>query len=392
MKDSLLVSLRSYRARPGRDAREDFITTAFAWTLQTVPEIGDAFLERLDAEADAGSSSEEIVWDTHVSLDLGIADMVVEQASRTYVFEHKVYSEATAEQVDRYRRSIDTGEVVTVLITASRWNYTSDSSFPDPDVLLTWAEVHELLDQEAESLSDRDRVDDFLALLTHENLDPREQLSESSLRAFVASEHVTDELYALVDAVRAECDWSFAYDHLPALDEVQQPSKRWGSRTRSNGNFQYGRIAFDLYKPWMPGILAGLIVDPGNTQTELVAPERGPDLSVFIGLPRKRLSDQDYRSLVTSDAFQMLCQRVEEEASRKGWTVQVPTGQDPSVNAHHPIVLQQPLADVLRGAGTRDKQRDTVYQTLRSGVDSLVGDDDIQAVRKTLREMVGPQM
>jgi hypothetical protein len=142
----------------------------------------------------------------------------------------------------------------------------------------------------------------------------------------------------------------------------------------------------------MPGILAGLIVDPGNTQTELVAPERGPDLSVFIGLPRKRLSDQDYRSLVTSDAFQMLCQRVEEEASRKGWTVQVPTGQDPSVNAHPPIVLQQPLADVLRGAGTRDKQRDTVYQTLRSGVDSLVGDDDIQAVRKTLREMVGPEM
>jgi len=248
-----------------------------------------------------------------------------------------------------------------------------------------------VLDREAESSNDRSRIDDFLALLRHEGLEPREQLTESSLRAFVASRHVEDELYALVDTVRTQCDWSFAYDRLSPLDGSAAPSKRWGPRTRSNGNFQYGRIAFKLYEQPLPGVLAGLIVDPGNTRVELVDRERGPDLSVFIGLPRTRLSDQSYRSLVTSEAFQMLCQRVEEEASRKGWTVQVPTGQDPSVNAHHPIVLQQPLADVLRGTGTRDEQRDTVYQTLRSGVESLVGNNDIQAVRKILREMVGPQ-
>jgi len=137
MNDSLLVSLRSYRARPGRDAREDFITTAFAWTLRFVPELGDALLDHIDAKADVTSSSEGSKWDTHVSLDHGIVDMVADQGSRVYLFEHKVYSEATAEQVDRYRRSVDASEVVTVLITASRWNYTSDPSHPDPDVLMT---------------------------------------------------------------------------------------------------------------------------------------------------------------------------------------------------------------------------------------------------------------
>ncbi|TDU23542.1 hypothetical protein C8E00_10229 [Chromohalobacter marismortui] len=45
MDDSLLVSLRRYRPREGRDSLEDYLTEIFDWLLRNSREVAVAFLD-----------------------------------------------------------------------------------------------------------------------------------------------------------------------------------------------------------------------------------------------------------------------------------------------------------------------------------------------------------
>jgi hypothetical protein len=383
MSDSLLVALRSYRPRPGRDALEDFVTEAFAWTLGAHPTVGRAFLDAVcDRAEDAPPVTGDVEWTTQASLDgAGIADMIARQDGRTVLFEHKVWSRATAKQVERYRCALEDGgeeDVVSVLITGSRWNYTgpqSDAVRP-PDVRLTWADVYRILDRVASEAdtTDRSRVNDFLALLDHEELGPREPLSEPVLRAFVAARNVPDHLYGLVEHARLHAGWGFAYEAFPALRDRPEQVARWGSRTRSAGNFKHGRIAFGLYK-WRPGVLVGMLVDPSDIGTRLVEPEVGPDLVVYIGLPAKKLSSHHLREVVTSPAYRALCDGV-TEAAGDAWTVSARGPDDATFHRWHPLVIQRPLAHVLRGCATRQAQREAVCEVLKDGVAAFVQQTD----------------
>jgi len=115
----------------------------------------------------------------------------------------------------------------TVLITASRWNYTGPQS-PDvdaPDVHWTWGDVHEIMSEAASTVDDSSRVDDFLALLDHEGLGPSETITEPRLRALGASRGVMDELFALADAVRTQGDWSYVYDRLSSLEDTPEKTR-----------------------------------------------------------------------------------------------------------------------------------------------------------------------
>lgn len=47
MDDSLLVRLRSYRPREGRDSLEDFVTEAFCWLLRQSEEFSKYFLKEI---------------------------------------------------------------------------------------------------------------------------------------------------------------------------------------------------------------------------------------------------------------------------------------------------------------------------------------------------------
>jgi hypothetical protein len=394
MTDSLLVTLRSYRPRAGRDPLEDFVTEAFAWTLRTHPALGATFLDAVCERAGVEPAGDEVEWTTQVRLESGIADMIARQGNQMVLFEHKMHSPATAKQVDRYRRALENesdDNVVTVLITASRWNYEGpqNASVQAPNVRLAWGEVYRLLDRAAEAgLDDRSRVDDFLALLKYEGLGPREPLSEPALRAFAASRHVTDTLYDIIERVRTGGDWSFAFGEnaLPTPETNALPGRRWTPGTRSGGRFKSGRIAIDFGR-WVPGVLAGLIVDPGNIKTKLVDPESGPDLAVFIGLPVRGMG-KSYRSIVTGEAYRGLGDGI-RKAVDDAWTVAARGPNDPTFQKWHPIVIQRPLAYVLRGKETREEQRQAVYNVLREGVEAFVHQPVLHDLRAQIREAVG---
>lgn len=389
MHDSLLVALRSYRARASRDSLEDFITAAFAWTLQQMPAVGEAVLHAIYAETEGSHPVEDIDWRTHVHLETndgrGEADMVAYHNGQAVLFEHKTYSPATAAQIDRYRRAIPTDVAATALITASRWNYTGPQS-PDvdaPDVHWTWGDVHEIMSEAASEVEDPSRVDDFLALLDHEGLGPSETITEPRLRAFSAAQGVKDELFALVEAVRTQSDWRFVYNRLPSLEDTPEQPERW----TSVGNLFHGRIPFDLFQSWRPGLRTGIIVDPSNIRTKLVDKTLGPDLAIYLGIPKDNLGSNRHQQVMKSSALHDLSKRLRQSAPA-GWSL---TGQPDSARpqGHHPVVLQRPLAPVIRGIADRNKQRDAVYEALRPAITAFLEGDEMHRLRDQLTRLLG---
>ncbi|WP_263835082.1 hypothetical protein [Salinibacter sp.] len=384
MEDSLLVSLRSYQPRPDRDPLEDFVTEAFAWTLRAHPPIGSQFLSEIDRRADLpkGSVGEDgWEWDTQVDVGEGRADMLAIGDHRTYVFEHKVGQTAKAKQVDRYRRSLTADEVVTVLIMDAKWNYEGPQSadVEDPDLRLTWAEVSKILGDKSDELETADRIDDFRALLDHEGLGPRKPLGEPDLRAVPRYKETIDHLTKLMKEVRLQKEeWESVYDLLDDPSGQSQPKKRWSGTPP-----RYGRIALRLYQDYNPNINFGLIIDPENIRTTLVDRNLGPDLAVFLHVPYGALPRGQYNELVNSQAYEDLRKRLAEN-SRAEWTAFAPKGTDPGINKHHPLVLQRPLAHVLRGTQSVEDQRAEVLDALKEGVELFLKGREMEKLREKM--------
>lgn len=391
MDDSLLVSLRSYRPRPDRDPLEDFVTEAFAWLLRNHPDVGQNFLIWVDSEIGLSTSEpEDPTWDTQVSVDAGIVDMRAAGKNRIYIFEHKIWGKATADQLHRYRRSLEGEgrEVVTTLITGARYNYEGPSGedISAPDLRRTWADIYKFLEGEVEKGRGGARARDFLALLDHEGLGPRERLTEPALRALPDYTETLEKLYALLSEIRSQKEnWAFAYDLLPDSQGKNQPTPKWSKRTRSKPATLHGRIALSPYSGSGPDLRAGFIVDAENIKTELTG--EGPDLAVYILLPRRDLGSR-YSEVVNSQAYEDLCQSL-READTSGWAAHIRKGGEPGVNDHHPIVLQKPLTSVLRGATTAEEERDSVMEAFREGVELFLQGDAVARLRDVIARHQG---
>ena len=386
MEDSLLVSLRSYRTRPGRDPLEDFITEAFAWLLRTHPHIGASFLDHIDEKIGLPTNQRgDLSWRTQVSVEEGILDMMVQTGDRVYLFEHKTWTKAKADQLDKYVSSYEDGheEVISILTTGARWKYESPTAddVDDPDLLWSWEEIYSFLEEESGKISESERIEDFLALLDSEGLGTRNQLTESDLRALPRYIYTLDNLYARLNQItESEENWDFAYECLSDPHGRKRPKPKWSQQTRSRSSTLHGRIAVNIYSEPEPGLRAGFIIDPKNIKTELI--REGPDVAVFILLPKRDLGSR-YGSVVNSQAYKELRQRM-EETDTGSWTAYIRKGTEPDANPHHPIALQRPLTDVLRGTSTADEQREEIMRAFREGVKLFLDGDEMRRLRDVI--------
>lgn len=176
MSEGLLVRLRRYRPRDGRDSLEDFVTEAFAWLLESDSDFQDVFLELVNGVLEQNGvpvpmeRGDSVSWQTQESFEDCRFDLVGRLPEALLLFEHKVWADATESQMSKYRDAAErlaAGQTARVLmITANALQHQN------ADACLCWKDVYRLIDRHRRNESGNPESDRYLQdsqdLLLHE--------------------------------------------------------------------------------------------------------------------------------------------------------------------------------------------------------------------------------
>jgi hypothetical protein len=77
-------------------------------------------------------------------------------------------------------------------------------------------------------------------------------------------------------------------------------------------------------------------------------------------------------------------QQLEELTPHKGWHFYNHLEDSPA-NRHHPLYLETPLLEVLRGTTTLEEQRDAIRHAVRDAIDLLQRNNALKALTDEVR-------
>ncbi|MDT0501764.1 MULTISPECIES: PD-(D/E)XK nuclease family protein [unclassified Halomonas] len=359
MDSSLLVSLRKYRPREGRDSLENFITEVFAWLLRNASGISETMLARLQRAMpeeegfDLPRDSEDVEWSTQTRLGSRRPDMQVIWPGMALIFEHKVWSGLGDNQITGYRdlaRQKYTGaEIRVVAITASRHQYSKAA-----DANLCWSDIYKMLEQYlggVEKSTERFHIENFLALLAHEGLQPAAPIAHEAIRYFPTAGKLPQQLEQAFTPLAAR-DWPVGSGYQPEMKRL-----RWG---RIGIEF----LRTEARRKWSPGIFIGCVLD-GSDHLINHRIEDTVKLQLILdfsnGLRRYYPFMDNYRALKAT---------VAEMATGTHWTF-YDHGEEAQANTYHPFYLETPLLEILRGSTTMEEQRELIFSAGCEALDIL---------------------
>lgn len=349
MDSSLLVSLRQYRPREGRDSLENFITEVFAWLLRNANGISEAVLARLQHAMPEGEGldlprdSEDVEWSTQAHLGSRRPDMQASWPGMALIFEHKVWSALGDGQITGYRelarQQYPDAEVRVVAITASRHQHSHAA-----DANLCWSDIHETLEQylgEVEEATERFHIENFLALLAHEGLQPAAPIAHEAIRYFPTAGKLPQQLEQAFTPLAAR-DWP--------IDSGYQPEMK---------RLRWGRIGIEFLRTgakrkWSPGIFIGCVLDGSD---HLINHRINDTVKLQLILD---FSDGLRRYYPSMDSYRALKATLAEIAQETRW-IFYDHGEERQANTYHPLYLETPLLEILRGSKTMEEQRERIF-------------------------------
>lgn len=373
MDDSLLVSLRRYRPREGRDSLEDYLTEIFAWLLRNYRNVADSFLDtvmtyvpetdRLELPAE----DQAITWETQAPYPGARLDMLAQWSGGALLFEHKVHAPLSAEQVNKYRdlaASEFPGRTARVIVISAN----TGQHRPEAHGCLCWEKVYELLETKHRTQSDpaeQFHIASFLALLRHEGLHPAAPISHQAVTFYPVACRFPEQL-ANVLAPLAYEEWQLAETY-----EGHNHKMRWG------------RLGFELIPAggplnWMPGLFVGVVLDGRD---HLVQHRHTDQVMLNIILDFSIKLHDIYSEL---PSYQRLVQRLHERTPYRDWYFYDHLKESPA-NRYHPLYLETPLLEVLRGTTTLAEQRDAIRRAVCDAIELLQQDNALKTLTDEVR-------
>ena len=373
-EDSLLLRLRAYRPRAGRDSLEDFVTEAFAWVLQQCPEVAKAVLDRiyssLGGEKPADIDIQGLEWQTQLAVGGKRPDMVCDQGEDVLVFEHKVWAGLGDEQLVNYGEAGAaqwSGKNVRLITITAHIGQFSEKA----DVRLLWQDIYQVISRVTESSgSVLDRylqfcINDFLTLLEFEGLGPSKPVSIASIRCYRTGKDFESQIADLFKSLESG-RWSLPDEYGVY---IRKKDGRYG--------LQFYRT--DNEQEWAPGIFAGCMLD-GSDHCVTHRSEPLVDFRVILdfGAP---LRDK-YPGMAAYKAIKAhLARRLEDSE----WTFydHLEDSEVRSPNKWHPLHIERSFVGLIRGTDTLDAQVGRVGETVSEVLGLLQEDGHL---RKLMQE------
>ena len=371
--NSLLLRLRSYRPREGRDSLEDFVTESFAWLLQQCPDVARVVLGKvyslLGTELPADNDIEQLEWKTQLTIDSKRPDMVCDLGPEVLMFEHKVWSGLGDEQLANYEQvgaSAWPGKAIRLItITAHAGQFSGKAH-----ARLLWQDIHQLLSRLVDSpAASADRhlqfhLADFLQLLEFEGVGPSDPVSIASVRCYQVGRKLEGQLSTLFKSLAA-LDWS-----LPDEYEVYVRNKegRYG--------LQFDRKNSGL--KWRPGIFFGCMLDGSD---HCVNHRATPLVDFRMILDFSTTFHNQYTAM---ESYRALKVHLVERLQNSEWTFYDHL-EDPAVrspNRWHPLHLERSFVDLLSGVTSLDEQVKVVGTAIRELITLLQEDGGLQELMR----------
>ncbi|SHM13302.1 PD-(D/E)XK nuclease family protein [Vreelandella subglaciescola] len=371
MDDSLLVSLRQYRPREGRDSLEDFITEVFAWLLRNVEGVAAKVLEttvmRMRADRRIDVPMCDVTWDTQVAYPGARLDMLAQWAGGAILFEHKVHAALHQEQVLRYQELAQNhfeGQEARVVVIST----TFDQHRSEADGCLCWHHIYTALEEyvgQCDNATEQFHIDSFLALLRHEGLHPAAPIDHQAIRYYPIAGKLPNQISQALSPLAGR--------HWPLEGGYESSMK----------NYRWGRLGFELVHAsgpvkWMPGIFVGVILDGTDHSVQ----HRHPDqvmLQMILDF-----SHALHRTYSYLPSYLSLVESLREGAPSTRWSFYHHREEDRS-NNYHPIYLETPLLDVLRGTQTIEDQQEALYAAICEALQLLQHDRCLSALTEECR-------
>lgn len=368
---SLLVSLRQYRPREGRDSLENFITEVFAWLLRNSSGISNAFLSRLQRAMpeeqgfDLPTEEDEVEWNTQARLGSCRPDMQAIWPGMALIFEHKVWSGLGDAQIKGYRQLAQQEhpdkEVRVVAITASRHQHSIEA-----DANLCWSDIHEGLKQylgKVEEAAERFHIENFLALLAHEGLQPAAPIAHEAIRYFPTARKLPQKLEQAFTLLAAR-DWPLDGNYQAVMKGL-----RWG------------RIGIELHRTdtkrkWSPGIFIGCVLDGRD---HMIDHRIEDSIKLHLILDFRQELHRHYPSMASYRALKATLAEFSQESR---WAFYDHGEDRRQTNNYHPLYLETPLLDVLRGTKTMEEQRERIFSAACEALMLLHQGGHLEELRK----------
>lgn len=368
--NSLLVNLKKYRPREGMTPTENFVTEAFAYLLNNVPEVSVHFLFKLSElnplpEPAIECRQENVEWSTQQNFDGVYPDMFADLGSLKLIFEHKVGASLHQGQLESYRNHAKKYYKNYLLILITRHESQHQQS---PDLALCWRDVFNILSPLMSQFDENGKnhwlLSEFLNLLKAEGLGPLAPMS-------------FDAMWHLLEAKKFEKQFNdFIYQakertwHGMENFEVQV-GRRWG-RLGLEFNYIVNGVA-----GWFPSIFVGILHDPTDHCVRH-RNKRGINFVTIISFANKVHSH--YQSLNSLTILQKELEQITDKHAVLKFYNHHQDGDFVNQNPYHPLYLEAPLVDVLINTETASEQHEVLNKTIQDALSMVVNSEGFKCL------------
>ncbi len=362
---NLFETLFQYRPRDGLTPRENYLTEALAYVLKTDEGALQAFLSSIigiknvnlptveikTQEFELGAETSERSY-----YDLSVSGKDTGGRAFKVLCEHKWGSGIGENQLGKYQHNLERTDVRTKLVLITDNPSQAGEARDAGAKTRLWADVCTCLESVGGA---GPATGDLIGFLRSQGLGPLEKLSIYRMVSLVECWNLPDELVQYCRKLEQR-DWSIIPDSL---------------RGEIHALHNWGRVALQMNKNWreIPNLALGFLYEGRGHIVELTDKARGLDLIMRLEINPDIYPDPKIPKTLTT-----LAQKVSELAHRyedqKFFAIQSRLEAD---NKWTALLIQQCLADVIRGMDSMEAQLDAIYVRLNQWLEILFQDGQL---------------